>query len=96
MISPSIGKYVVVRTYSAGVHVGILESKENQSAILSQTRRIWYWEGAFTLSAVAKNGITGGKISTTLDSIEIEGVIEVIPTTEVAEKSLREIKEHIA
>ena len=43
-------KYVIVRTYSAGVFAGELESKNGQEVVLRNARRIWYWSGAASLS----------------------------------------------
>ena len=42
--------YVVVRTYSAGVHVGELKSRKGKEVVLINARRLWKWCGAFTLS----------------------------------------------
>ena len=53
-----IGKKVIVRTYSAGVHYGTLAAQDGKQVTLTDARRIWYWEGAFTLSAVAQNGVS--------------------------------------
>ena len=36
-----IGKYVIIRTYSAGVHVGTLVSQNGKEVMLKDTRRIW-------------------------------------------------------
>lgn len=38
-----IGKKVVVRTYSAGVHVGTLSEREGKEVMLVDARRIWRW-----------------------------------------------------
>lgn len=88
---PSLGKYVVVRTYAAGVHVGVLKDYDyiTRHAVLTDSRRIWSWEGAFTLSAVAVDGITGGRIAIPLDEIMIAQVEEIIPCSSVAESNLR-------
>ena len=37
--------YVIVRTYSAGVFSGYLESRDGQEGIMRQARRLWYWMG---------------------------------------------------
>lgn len=92
--SPFIGKYVVVRTHSAGVHIGTLVSKNAQNAVLKDARRLYQWSGAFTLSTVANEGIQGGKMPAPVNEIELEGVIEVIPTSSKAEKCIREFKVH--
>jgi len=40
---PFVGMYVVVRTYSAGVHVGVLQAASGKEVRLSEARRIWSW-----------------------------------------------------
>lgn len=86
---PFVGKYVVVRTYSAGVHVGVLEQAGEGEAILADTRRIWSWSGALSLSEISARGITSGKVSVAVRNNALTGVIEIIPTTGEAEVCLR-------
>lgn len=38
-------KYVIVRTYSAGVFAGYLDSKNGKEVVLLDARRLWYWSG---------------------------------------------------
>ena len=90
-----IGKKVIVRTYSAGVHYGTLESLDGKQAVLSDTRRIWYWEGAFTLSAVAQKGVSqASKISVVVPQIVLTEAIEVISCSAAAAANLDGIKAH--
>lgn len=92
-----IGKYVVVRTYSAGVHIGVLASQEGKEVTLTDARRLWYWTGAFTLSAVSQDGVgKDSKISVTVPEIALTEAIEIIPCSAAAEKQLREIKAYAA
>lgn len=51
-----LGKFVVVRTESAGVHVGILVSRSKNEAELENARCVWQWEGANTLYELAAHG----------------------------------------
>ena len=83
--------YVVVRTYSAGVHCGELVSRKGQEVVLANARRLWSWKGAFTLSEVAQEGIAAGsKPSVSVSEIVLTQSIEVIKSSPVAEKILRE------
>ena len=83
--------YVVVRTYSAGVHTGELKSRKGKEVVLVNTRRLWKWCGAFTLSEVAVEGIKdGSKPSITAPENLLTEAIEVLKTTPAAEKILRE------
>ena len=73
-----IGKDVIVRTYSAGVHFGKLASRNGKEVVLKDARRIWYWEGAFTISAVARLGISAkSKISVEVPEILLTEAIEI-------------------
>jgi hypothetical protein len=89
------GKQVIVRTYSAGVHFGTLSSAPGKEITLTNARRIWYWTEAFTLSAVAQNGVgKDSKISVAIPEIYITEAIEIIPVSEKAGVQLTEIKAH--
>ena len=82
-------RYVIVRTYSAGVFAGELVSRKGQEGVLKNARRLWYWNGAFTLSAVATSGVKqGSKISVAVPEITLLQAIEVIPVTAAAAKNL--------
>ena len=85
---PLLGKRVLVRTYSAGVHIGTLVSVNPDNAMechLKDALRLWKWtNGGLSLSAVAHNGIKGGRINRT-DEVTLTNAIEYIPTTPEAE-----------
>lgn len=84
------GHYSVVRTYSAGVHVGIVTVRAGSEVILSQARRIWSWKGANTLHEIALRGVgSGSRVSEEVDGVLLTGVIEIIPCTADAERNLR-------
>lgn len=84
-------KFVVVRTYSAGVHCGFLESLKETQVVLSEARRIWRWKGANTLNEVSLYGVDDGytRISRPVDEITLTEAIEVIPAAAVATENLR-------
>lgn len=86
--------YVIVRTYSAGVFAGILESRKGREVVLSDARRIWYWDGAATLSQLAMEGTKAPnncKFPQAVDRVELLEAVEILNTTEDAEKSIREV-----
>lgn len=90
------GKYVLIRSYSSGVHVGVLKQFDsgNKQALLTESRRIHYWEGAFTLSKIATTGIKDGRISCIVSEMLICDVNEIIPMSEQATDQLKNFKEH--
>jgi hypothetical protein len=90
-----LGKHVVVRTYSAGVHIGELAEKDGTSVVLKSARRLWKWSGAFTLSEVATAGISkhGSRMSVAVPVIELTEAIELIPTTPEARATFDAVHE---
>lgn len=89
-IHPMLNTRCLIRTYSAGVHIGDVTYINNMEVKLENSLRLWRWEnGGLSLSSVAKNGIKGGRLNKT-NSIYLTNVIEFIPTTEEAEQSFIE------
>lgn len=82
--------FVVVRTFSAGVHVGTLESKKGKEVVLSNARRVWRWKDANTLHEMARTGIDEiySRISEPVESITLTEVTEIIMTTPEAAANL--------
>lgn len=90
-----IGKYVIVRAEGAGVFAGILKEKDGNEVVLTDARRLWYWAGAASLSQLAQEGThrpQDCKFPCAVDEIVILNVLEIIGTTEAAEKSIREVR----
>lgn len=81
---------VVVRTYSAGVHVGRLVSRKGREVVLDEARRLWRWRGANTLNEVAANGVAQEytRLSEPVSGVVLTEAIEVLPVSESAAPSL--------
>ena len=87
-------QYVVVRTRSAGAHAGYLESYKSGETILSKARRLWYWDGAASLSQIAMSGTSkpqNCKFPCAVDRIVLPETIELIDATETARKSIEAV-----
>jgi hypothetical protein len=87
--------YVIVRTYSAGVFAGYLESRKDKEVVMRQARRIWYWDGAASLSQLATDGTSkpsNCKFPCAVDKVELTEAIEILQCTETAKKSISEVK----
>ena len=88
--------YVMIRTYSAGVHCGYLKRREGKEVELLDSIRIWKWDGAASLSQLAMEGTNvpsgckfGMPITTSLTLTE---AIEVIEMTETAKQSIQKVE----
>jgi hypothetical protein len=87
-------KYVIVRTYSAGVFAGYLKKKVGQNVVLLNARRLWQWYGAASLSQLAMEGVTQPnkcKFPCELSQVELDQVIEVDKVTEAARLSIKNV-----
>lgn len=83
--------YKIVRTYSAGVFFGRIESRTGQEVVMRDARRIWYWKGAASLSQLAIDGTSKPdecKFPEAVDRVELLQVIEILDMTDKALKSL--------
>ena len=84
----------IVRTDRAGVFFAEITSRNGSEAELKNARRLWYWNGAASLSQLATEGVTKPrdcKFTVTVDSCTVLGVIEIIPCTEKAIKSINNV-----
>ena len=88
-------KYVIVRTYSAGVFAGELISREGREVVLQNARRLWYWSGAASLSQLAMEGVKKPddcKFPCEVDRVELLEAIEILDCTNEAKKSIKDVK----
>ena len=89
-------RYVIVRTYSAGVFAGTLESQseDGKRIVLSDARRLWYWRGAASLSQLAMSGTSAPgacKFAVPVSRIEVTEAIEINDVTEAGRKSIEAV-----
>lgn len=83
--------YYIIRCKEAGVFFGHIKSRKGDEAVLSDVRRIWYWDGAASLSQMAMEGVSRprtSKFSVMVPEMTVLGVIELIPCTEGAANSI--------
>lgn len=88
-------EYIICRTYSAGVFAGYLESRNGQEVVMRKARRIWYWDGAASLSQLAVDGTSkpsSCKFPCEVDKVELLQAIEILPCTEKARKSIQGVE----
>ena len=97
MATKQPNKFVLIRSTNAGVLAGDLVEQDNanQRVKLQNAIRLWYWDGAFTLSQIAMEGVSkpdNCKFAIPVTEMEIFKVIEIIPLTKVAEQKIKEVK----
>ena len=91
-----LNKKVIIRADRAGVFFGTLKEKNATEVTLTDCRRLWYWDGAASLSQLAVDGTNNPndcKFTVTVPEIIITGVIEIIPCSDKAILSIEGVKE---
>jgi len=88
-------KYVICRTYSAGVFAGYLESRNGKEVVMRKARRLWYWKGASSLSQLAMEGVNDpdneSKFPCEVDRVELIEAIEILDVTKEAQENINNV-----
>lgn len=87
---------VIVRADRAGVFYGEIKERNGSEVVMTNVRRLWYWEGAASLSQLAVDGVTEPddcKFTVYVPEMTILGVIEIIPCTDKAIVSIEGVQE---
>lgn len=87
-------KWVVVRSRDAGAFLGRLIRQNGGEVQLADARRLWYWDGAASLSQIALEGVskpTNCKFPPAVTEITIIGACEIITATPAAVKSIQAV-----
>lgn len=90
---PMVGKYCIVRTFSAGVHIGVVKAVypalQGNDVLFESSRRLWKWEGAFTLSEVANGGVKNtSRIAEEVQGNMVTGANEFLIVSDAAQKTI--------
>ena len=90
--------WYIIRCDRAGVFFAHVSEWNPVDAVarLTDCRRLWYWDGAASLSQLAMEGVSkpgNCKFTVTVPEMIVGGVIELIPCTDKAAESIRRVKE---
>ena len=89
-------KKYIVRADRAGVFFGEIKERNGMEVIMTNARRLWYWDGACSLSQLAVDGTKkpeNCKFTVSVNEITILGVIEIIECTPEAISSIEGVSE---
>lgn len=89
-------RYYIVRCDRAGVFFAHIKERRGSEVDLTEARRLWYWAGAASLSQVALDGVKNPSqcnFTVTVPEMTVLGVIEIIPCTDAAVRSIKAVPE---
>lgn len=89
-----IGDYIICRSNRAGVFAGTLAKREGSEVTLTQARRLWYWDGAASLSQLSQEGVKrpgNCKFPCEVPEVLLLDSIELLPVSDAAKASIAEV-----
>jgi len=90
-----MSKMKVIRSNGSGVWVGEIVSKVGNTVVIKDAIRIWYWDGAASLSELAQTGTKkpeNCKFCIPVDEVEVFYVLEILSVTDQAEASIKGVE----
>lgn len=90
-------KKVIIRTNRAGAFYGTLAEYDDvtRTAEIHNCRRLWYWDGACSLSQLSVDGTkkpSACQFTLYVPSMLVMEVLEILPCSETAIKSIEGVK----
>lgn len=88
-------QYYIIRCAQAGVFFAKIAERRGDEADLVDCRRLWYWDGAASLSQLATEGVKAPgncKFTATVPAMTVLGIIEIIPCTDEAVRSINGVR----
>lgn len=85
----------IIRADRAGVFFGKIKERNGSEVTMTDVRRLWYWDGAASLSQLATEGVKAPqncKFTVYVPEMTILGVIEIIPCSTIAEDSIKGVR----
>lgn len=86
--------YQIVRTHSAGVFAGEVVSRKGQEVEMINARRLWYWDGAASLSQAAMEGFSkpqNCKFPVAVARVTLLQAVEILDVTPAARANIEAI-----
>ncbi len=88
-------KWYIIRCDRAGVFFAHIKERRGSEADLTDARRLWYWDGAASISQLALEGVkkpNSCNFTVTVPEMTVLGVVEVIPCSDEAVESIQAVK----
>lgn len=87
-------QFYIVRSDRAGVFFGQIKEKKDNSIVMTNVRKIFYWDGAAAIEQIAISGVDSkSKLTVVVPEMEIERWIQIIPCSKAATTNLQNQKE---
>lgn len=88
-------QFYIVRTDRAGVFFGKITERSANEVVMTDVRKLWYWDGACAVEQLATEGTKAPgncKFTVTVSEMAIANPIQIIPCTDKAVESICGVK----
>lgn len=90
--------YVIIRSRNAGCFAGVIIEQDDahRKVVMTDVRRLWYWDGAMSATQLAEEGVKkpkNCKFTQPAKKETIYDVVEIIDVDKTAQKNIREVWE---
>ena len=85
-------QYYIIRCSNAGVFFGKIKEKSANEVVMTDVRKLWYWDGACAVEQLAVDGTLKPKeckFTVTVDEMSVMDPVQIIPCTDKAVKSIK-------
>ena len=89
-------QYYIVRCDRAGVFFGKIKERSETEVVMTDVRKLWYWDGACAVEQLATNGTAKPKqckFTVTVEEMSVMNPIQIIACTDKAVKSIKGVAE---
>lgn len=86
----------IVRGKDSGVFFGEIAERNGQEVLMNNVRRLWYWDGAASISQLAQEGTVrpeNCKFTVTVDEILVLDAIEIDKCSDKAVENIKAVAE---
>ena len=88
--------FFIVRGDRSGVFFGNIKNRIGKEVTMTNVRRLWYWDGAASISQLAQDGTVRPsqcKFTVTVEEVLVLDAIEIDKCSEKAIKSIKGVAE---
>ena len=86
----------IVRGKDSGVFFGEIAERNGQEVLMKNVRRLWYWDGAASISQLAQEGTVrpeNCKFTVTVDEVLVLDAIEIDKCSDKAVENIKAVAE---
>lgn len=86
--------YCLVKGSDSGVFAGTIKQRDGQEVLMTDARKLWYYDGVYALSQLAEEGTllrNNRRFSVPIPEVLILDAVEILSCSKIAEESIKAV-----